>query len=60
MHWKHRWEQLNETSSKAINSIKLPRYPKYDDFNSNHAFALPLDYEWSYNLSYSPMVGAFP
>jgi hypothetical protein len=45
MHWKDHWEQLNETSSKAINSIKLPGYPKYDDFNSNHAFAL----HWTMN-----------
>jgi hypothetical protein len=43
-----------------FNPIKLPRYPKYDDFNSDHVFALTLYYEWSYNLSYSPMVGAFP
>jgi hypothetical protein len=43
-----------------FNSIKLPSYSKYDEFNSDHAFALPLDYEWSYNLGYSPMVGAFP
>jgi hypothetical protein len=43
-----------------FNCIKLPKYPKYDDFNLDHAFALPLDYEWRYNLSYSPMVSAFP